>query len=181
MVFTLDKRFASGKSFFFDHANWTFQTPALIGVLLFFLCPRQSPTPPPSTKKVTPTKTTPKPKKPKTTPTPTYLPGLTIAITDESQFCLLLPSSPGNRDNYNGTIDPDAIADTEKNAVVFCTEEELVPGARPMPDGFITSAEYQFNTTAEFVQIRGKIDREKYDLSKADGGGQVKSIHIHVH
>jgi hypothetical protein len=94
-------------------------------------------------------------------------------IADESQFCLLLPPSPGNRDNHNGTIDSDAIADTEKNAVVFCTQEELAPGARPMPDGFIASAEYQFNTTAEFVQIRGKIDREKYDLSKADGGGQV--------
>ncbi|KAI8343570.1 hypothetical protein BC941DRAFT_448342 [Chlamydoabsidia padenii] len=122
--------------------------------------------------KTTPTETTKKAKKPKPTSEPTYLPGLTLAVTDETQFCLLLPSSPGNRDNHNGTIDPDAIASSEKNATVFCTMEDMAPGAQLMPEDFITLAEYQYNTTAEFVQVRGKIDREKYDLSKSDGGGQ---------
>jgi hypothetical protein len=71
-------------------------------------------------------------------------------------------------------IDPDAIADSEKTSRVFCTLDGLAPGARLMPDGFITSAHYQFNTTAGFVQVTGEIDRTKYSLSAVDGGGQVK-------
>ncbi|SAM07586.1 hypothetical protein [Absidia glauca] len=118
-----------------------------------------------------PTTTT---KKPTTTAssTPTGIPGLTTAVLDEARFCLFLPPTPGNKGNYGGMIDPDAIADSEKTSRVFCTLDGLVPGARLMPDGFITSAHYQFNTTAGFVQVTGEIDRTKYSLSAADGGGQ---------
>ncbi|CAO3597288.1 unnamed protein product [Absidia cylindrospora] len=105
-------------------------------------------------------------------PTPTNVPGLTAVVLDEARFCLFLPSSPGNKNNYGGQIDPEAIADSEKDAKTFCTKANLTPGSQLMPQGFITSAHYQFNTTAGFVQVVGDIDRTKYSLSKSDGGGQ---------
>ncbi|CAO3597525.1 unnamed protein product [Absidia cylindrospora] len=126
------------------------------------LAPTSSASPQPSKTK--------KKHKAKPSPSPTYFPGLTVTINDESQFCLLLPPSPGN--STDAGIDTDAIANSEKNAIVFCTEEDLTPGAKLMPDGFITSAHYQFNTTSDFVQVTGEIDREKYSLSENDGGGQ---------
>ncbi|KAI8328438.1 hypothetical protein BC941DRAFT_444925 [Chlamydoabsidia padenii] len=127
-----------------------------------------------TTKSTTTTKPTTTTKTTTTTPSPTPInvPGLTTAVLDEARFCLFLPPSPGNRNNYGGMTDPDAIADSEKTARSFCTLLNLVPGSQLMPAGFITSAHYQFNTTAGFVQVTGKIDRTKYSLSEADGGGQ---------
>ncbi|KAI8089575.1 uncharacterized protein BX664DRAFT_246753, partial [Halteromyces radiatus] len=98
--------------------------------------------------------------------------GLTVAVQNEAEFCLFLPSSPGNKANHGGIIDPDAIADSEKDAKPFCTIAGLTPSAKQLPDGFITSAHYQFNTTAQFVQVTGEINRAKYSLSSKDGGGQ---------
>ncbi|KAI7861662.1 hypothetical protein BDF14DRAFT_286883 [Spinellus fusiger] len=111
---------------------------------------------------------------PKSTPTHAPgLPGLTLNIENAANFCLFLPSSPGNKDGNNGQIDNDAIADSEKNAVVFCTTPNVnAPGARIFPDGFIKSATYQTNSAAGFVQIIGTMDRDAYSLSSKDGGGQ---------
>ncbi|ORX43073.1 hypothetical protein DM01DRAFT_1340847 [Hesseltinella vesiculosa] len=120
--------------------------------------------PPPTTTTTTKSTTT-------HTPTPTYLPKLTVAVANANNFCLFLPRSPGNKADF-GRVDPDAIADSEKTAVSFCTQAGLTSGAKQLPSGFIRTANYQYNTTAGFVQVTGQIDRTKYQLQMNDFGGQ---------
>ncbi|KAI8149952.1 hypothetical protein BJV82DRAFT_585305 [Fennellomyces sp. T-0311] len=110
-------------------------------------------------------------KKPKTKPTPiVYKDGLTVTLESESDFCLFLPSSPGNKDANGGKYDRDAIGSSEKNARAFCTKQDLAPGAGPMPPGFIKSA--VFKSTDDYVQVDGTINNAAYHLSDQDGGGQ---------
>ncbi|KAI9265200.1 hypothetical protein BDA99DRAFT_44893 [Phascolomyces articulosus] len=100
-------------------------------------------------------------KKKKATPTPIeYQDGLTVTLESKSEFCLLLPSDPGNHN----------IGESEKSARAFCTSEGLAPGAKMMPEGFIQSAD--FKSTSSYVQVTGTIDNAAYQLSDQDGGGQ---------
>ncbi|KAG1449742.1 hypothetical protein G6F56_008554 [Rhizopus delemar] len=124
------------------------------------------------TKTIT-TKMTTKNTKPATATATPGLNGLTVQISSSSNFCIFLPSSPGNKDGNHGKIDTDAIADSEKNAVAFCTNPNInAPGAGLLPSGFIKSAKYQTNTAAGFVQVRGKLNIAAYQLSNKDDGGQ---------
>ncbi|ORY97861.1 hypothetical protein BCR43DRAFT_437769 [Syncephalastrum racemosum] len=120
--------------------------------------------PPPKEKK--------KPKKPRPVPKD-YTSGKTVTIETADDFCLMLPSSPGNRDEYNGQPDPEAIQRSEKSATAFCTSQssrDAVPGASPMPADFIQSA--AMSKTDAYVQVTGTINPGAYELSPGDGGGQ---------
>ncbi|GAB5588510.1 hypothetical protein Unana1_03410 [Umbelopsis nana] len=109
----------------------------------------------------------------KATPTPTYVSGVTVSLDSADSFCLLLPPSAGNKANNGGKQDVNAISDSEDYAVSFCTMPNInAPGARSMPAGFITSANYQTNSTAGFIQVTGKINPSAYGLSSNDQGGQ---------
>ncbi|KAI8979750.1 hypothetical protein BDF20DRAFT_529478 [Mycotypha africana] len=125
-----------------------------------------------TTKKTTATKTT------TTSATATGIPdianyGLTVQISSSKDFCLFLPSSPGNKANNNGKVDIDAIADSEKDAVAFCLKpSEKAPGARTLPTTFIKTAHYYRNTTAGYVQVTGTFNPAAYELSTKDDGGQ---------
>jgi hypothetical protein len=104
---------------------------------------------------------------------PTYVPGVTVALNSKSSFCLLLPPSAGNKANNGGKQDVEAISDSEDYAVSFCTVADVnAPQARSMPAGFITAANYQYNTTAGFIQVTGSINPAAYGLSTSDEGGQ---------
>ena len=110
--------------------------------------------------------------------------GLTVMLKDDKNFCIFLPSSPGNRDENNGKNDPSAISDSEKSARVFCsskTSQHAVPGGKPMPKGFIKSATFASNPSRHFVQVTGSIDRDAYALSPKDGGGQVQFFNRFSH
>jgi hypothetical protein len=86
---------------------------------------------------------------------------------------MFLPSSPGNMDNNSGKTDIDAIANSEKSAVAFCLlPNNNAAGARLFPDGFIKSAHFFHNTTAQYVQVTGKFNPTAYSLSVNDYGGQ---------
>ncbi|KAI7895207.1 uncharacterized protein EV154DRAFT_37412 [Mucor mucedo] len=99
--------------------------------------------------------------------------GLTVQVSSSKDFCLFLPPSPGNKVNNGGKQDIDAIASSEKFAVAFCTKPNInAQGAGILPAGFITKAVYQTNSAAGFVQVRGTINRNAYELSAKDEGGQ---------
>ncbi|GJJ79066.1 hypothetical protein EMPS_11425 [Entomortierella parvispora] len=88
--------------------------------------------------------------------------GKTIALISASEYCLLLPPNKGGN-----------IADSEDSAISFCNKAiSTAPNAKTLPSGFIKSAHFVHNTSKDYVQITGKIDRSKYDLSAGDGGGQ---------
>lgn len=108
------------------------------------------------------------------TATSTAIPsGLVVQISSSKDFCLFLPPSPGNKVANGNKQDTDAIADSEKNAVSFCTVPNVnAPAAALMPSGFIKSASYQTNTVSGFVQVRGTLDIAAYELSSKDEGGQ---------
>ncbi|KAL0146389.1 hypothetical protein V8B55DRAFT_1470338 [Mucor lusitanicus] len=120
------------------------------------------------------TKTTSATKTTTATATATAVPsGLTVQLSSSKDFCLFLPPSPGNKAANGNKVDIDAIADSEKNAVAFCTKPNVnAPAAAAMPSGFIKSASYQTNTAAGFVQIRGTLNIAAYELSSKDQGGQ---------
>ncbi|KAF9276921.1 hypothetical protein BGZ68_009659 [Mortierella alpina] len=90
--------------------------------------------------------------------------GKTIAIDNEKQFCLFLPAKKGAD-----------IAKHERTAVAFCTNphNSETPGARKFPGGFIKSHHLAvMRGVNHYLQVTGRIDRSKYDLSKHDQGGQ---------
>ncbi|KAK3845182.1 MAG: hypothetical protein J3R72DRAFT_437071 [Linnemannia gamsii] len=105
--------------------------------------------------------------KSKTTPTHTKTSstkgGQTAVILSETDFCIFLPPK------YGGNI-----AKSEDSAVAYCTKPNLpgAPNAQVLPDGFIVSSHYTVNTQKNYVQITGRINSSKYDLSSGDGGGQ---------
>ncbi|KAF8920462.1 hypothetical protein EDD21DRAFT_391375 [Dissophora ornata] len=88
--------------------------------------------------------------------------GQTAALISASQYCLFLPPKAGGN-----------ISDNEGRAVAFCNEAiSTAPKAGTLPTGFIKSVHFVHNTSKNYVQITGRIDRSKYSLSKNDGGGQ---------
>ncbi|KAG0329939.1 hypothetical protein BG004_002217 [Podila humilis] len=85
-----------------------------------------------------------------------------IAVTSTDQYCLMLPSKPGQ-----------TISDSESSAVSFCNKPvSNAPNARSFPTGFIKSVHFVQNTSKGYVQITGRFDRSKYSLPASDGGGQ---------
>ncbi|KAF8928356.1 hypothetical protein CPC16_002571 [Podila verticillata] len=88
--------------------------------------------------------------------------GNTLALISATQYCIFLPSKPGQ-----------TISDSEDSAVTFCnTAISSAPNARTLPTGFIKSLHWVSNTSKGYVQITGRIDRSKYSLPSSDGGGQ---------
>ncbi|KAF9322240.1 hypothetical protein BG003_003251 [Podila horticola] len=88
--------------------------------------------------------------------------GKTLALISDTKYCIFLPSKPGQ-----------SISDSEDSAVAFCnTAISSAPNARTLPTGFIKSLHWVSNTSKDYVQITGRIDRSKYSLSASDGGGQ---------
>ncbi|KAG0212775.1 hypothetical protein BGX28_005622 [Mortierella sp. GBA30] len=83
-----------------------------------------------------------------------------ISVQGRRNFCMFLPPSPGL-----------AIAETESQAVAFCKKGVL--SERELPRGFIQSAHYKEGHGAgKYVQVTGRFDRDQYELSENDGGGQ---------
>jgi hypothetical protein len=80
-----------------------------------------------------------------------------IQIKSGTDFCTFLPPHAG-----------DDVGATEDQGKPFCTSSAL--GGQTFPSGFIKSAHYV--STSKYVQVTGKIDRTKYQLSASDGGGQ---------
>ncbi|KAF9978957.1 hypothetical protein BGZ73_007844 [Actinomortierella ambigua] len=88
--------------------------------------------------------------------------GVTIAIVDSNEFCFFLPPEWGGD-----------IADNEHRAVAFCTKDMAqAPSANIFPTGFIKTANLFRNNARQWIQMTGRIDRNKYGLSKDDEGGQ---------
>ncbi|KAG0036995.1 hypothetical protein BGZ82_003323 [Podila clonocystis] len=88
--------------------------------------------------------------------------GKTLALISNSQYCLFLPSRPGQ-----------TISDSEGSAVTFCNKAiPSAPNARILPTGFVKSLHWVSNKSKGYVQITGRIDRRKYNLPASDGGGQ---------
>ncbi|KAG0019116.1 hypothetical protein BGZ81_009911 [Podila clonocystis] len=88
--------------------------------------------------------------------------GMTLALISETQYCIFLPSKPGQ-----------TISDSEDSAVTFCNKAiPSAPNARTLPTDFIKSLHWVSNTSKGYVQITGRIDRSKYSLPASDGGGQ---------
>ncbi|KAI8047155.1 uncharacterized protein B0P05DRAFT_566720 [Gilbertella persicaria] len=85
----------------------------------------------------------------------------------------MLPPSPGNKAANGGKVDVDAIANSEKNAIAFCTRPSAnAPGASTLPVTLIKSAYYFKNETAGYVQVTGRLNPAAYELSTKDEGGQ---------
>ncbi|KAF9409386.1 hypothetical protein BGZ94_001970, partial [Podila epigama] len=103
------------------------------------------------------------PTKTDTTTTMALPSGQTAALISESEYCLFLPRTPGQ-----------TISESEDSAVAFCNKPSIpsAPNARLLPQGFVKSLHFHKNTTKEYVQITGRIDRSKYNLPANDGGGQ---------
>lgn len=107
------------------------------------------------------------------TATYTYNYGLTAQISGPDDFCIFLPKSPGNKEENNGQVDIDAIADSEKSAAAFCTKPNAnAPGARTLPVDFITTAHFYTDDEAGYTQVTGQFNRASWELSEKDEGGQ---------
>ncbi|KAG0368528.1 hypothetical protein BGX24_002790 [Mortierella sp. AD032] len=87
----------------------------------------------------------------------------TVAVISETDFCLFLPpyfSSGG-------------IAANENSAIAFCTKPlAAAPLAQIFPNDFIRTHHYLKNNVRKYVQVTGRIRREKYCLKSSDQGGQ---------
>lgn len=87
-------------------------------------------------------------------------PALSVTVESDKVFCSFLPPNPGGN-----------IGESEDNATPFCTQgSPKAPGASIFPAGFILSA--HFASTNTYVQVTGRMDPSKYNLSPNDGGGQ---------
>ncbi|KAI8973869.1 hypothetical protein BDB01DRAFT_807888 [Pilobolus umbonatus] len=86
-------------------------------------------------------------------------------IHSQSDFCLFLPPQPGL-----------SVTQNRQNGVPFCLKEGTVPNAKQFPEGFITTAHY--SQSAEYVQVTGFFNRNKYQLDSKDIGGQYDN-HAH--
>lgn len=83
-----------------------------------------------------------------------------IKLVSDSDFCLFLPPQPGLE-----------VATNEDNGIPFCSNgSNDVPGAQNFPQGFITVAHFQQNTT--YQQVTGYMNPSAYQLSSTDQGGQ---------
>ena len=87
--------------------------------------------------------------------------GQTIALVPGSVCLMLPPEESGD------------IAKSEDCAKAFCQHpNESTPGAKPLPEGFIQSANFLKNETAGWIQVTGRMDRTSYQLKDTDEGGQ---------
>ncbi|CAG8510899.1 1486_t:CDS:1 [Paraglomus occultum] len=94
---------------------------------------------------------------------PTSPPTIT-AIDSPTVFCIFLPPQAGGN-----------IAEHENDAVPFCTQASPnAPNANILPSGFIVTSHYAVGTG--YVQVTGRIDGSKYNLSPTDEGGQYDSV-----
>jgi hypothetical protein len=93
--------------------------------------------------------------------------GKTVVVISKTDFCLFLPPYSGGR-----------IADNEHRAIAFCTKPlSSAPLARIFPTDFIRTAHFRRNLQRKWVQVTGRIRREKYSLSPHDQGGQNDKWH----
>ncbi|RDB14970.1 hypothetical protein Hypma_016177 [Hypsizygus marmoreus] len=101
------------------------------------------------------------------TPEPTGDPSptRTVHVTDQSNFSLLVPNTPG-----------ELISDAESDGVSYCS-----PGAKSssetcsnaLPAGFITAAAVNHSDDGAYVQVTGCIDPSKFpNIDPKDAGGQ---------
>lgn len=85
------------------------------------------------------------------------------ATVSADVFCSFLPPQPGGN-----------IAGSESDAVVFCNKPSAkAPNANIFPPGFIKSA--HFASGPGYLQVTGRINRQAYELSASDQGGQYDS------
>ncbi|CAO3568478.1 unnamed protein product [Mortierella alpina] len=85
----------------------------------------------------------------------------TIAIRKQSEFCIFLPPA-GQK-----------VSDAEDRGIAFCTKHlASAPNAPTLPHGFIKSAHFYENKAKGYVQVTGRMDRNKYKFRKGDDGGQ---------
>ncbi|KAI8330580.1 hypothetical protein BC941DRAFT_496651 [Chlamydoabsidia padenii] len=91
--------------------------------------------------------------------------GYTITLSSDTAFCSFLPPHPG-----------DDVGGTEENGIPFCSSSDLSSTGKVFPSGFIKTAHYVKQTN--YVQVTGKMDRTKYQLSSSDGGGQYDNKDI---
>ncbi|KAK3845080.1 MAG: hypothetical protein J3R72DRAFT_436866 [Linnemannia gamsii] len=92
--------------------------------------------------------------------------GKAVKVTS-TDFCLFLPpyfSSGG-------------IAANEHRAIAFCTKPLFTPLAFEFPTDFIQTRHYVKNVARNYVQVTGRIKREKYCLKGSDQGGQNDKWH----
>ncbi|CAO3692693.1 unnamed protein product [Rhizopus stolonifer] len=89
--------------------------------------------------------------------------GYSIQLQSSSQFCSFMPPHRG-----------DDVGGTENDGIPMCTNTKL--GGKKFPTGFIKSSHYL--KTANYVQVTGTINRNKYGLSSSDGGGQYDNKDI---
>jgi hypothetical protein len=91
-----------------------------------------------------------------------------IKLVSDSDFCLFLPPQPGLE-----------VATNEDNGIPFCSNgSNDVPGAQNFPNGFITVAHFEQNTT--YQQVTGYMNPSAYQLSSSDQGGQYDN-HVCFH
>ncbi|KAF9956519.1 hypothetical protein BGZ70_009852 [Mortierella alpina] len=86
---------------------------------------------------------------------------ITVAITDENNFCTMLTG-----------YGVDDVASHEGCAEVYC-QGEVVDDGHPMPEGYILSS--HFEKTDTYVQITGCINSEVWKHNPDDDGGQMDS------
>lgn len=94
----------------------------------------------------------------------TVMSQITVAVKGANEFCLMMPPNPAGN-----------VGDTEGSSLAKCTSATLADtvGASVFPAGFITGA--HFVSTPLYVQVTGTIDREKFQLSDTDQGGEYDS------
>ncbi|KAF9959665.1 hypothetical protein BGZ65_000195 [Modicella reniformis] len=69
------------------------------------------------------------------------------------------------------------IAETADDAVAYCTDHiRAIPNTGNTPKGFIKSRHIVKNNKKKWVQVTGRIDRDKYSLSRFDRGGQIDAM-----
>ncbi|KAG0036935.1 hypothetical protein BGZ82_003418 [Podila clonocystis] len=96
--------------------------------------------------------------------------GKTVVVRSRTDFCLFLPPFCGQG----------GIAENEHRAIAFCTKplsSPLLYLAKPFPTDFIRTAHFRRNIQRRWVQVTGRIRRQKYCLSGHDQGGQNDRWH----
>ncbi|KAG0029856.1 hypothetical protein BGZ81_003346 [Podila clonocystis] len=94
-------------------------------------------------------------------------PSKTVVVTSNTHFCLFFPPF-----YCHG-----GIAANEHRAVAFCTQPHSPGVFWPIPVDFIRTAHFRSNTQRKWIQVTGRIRRQKYCLSSRDQGGQNDKKH----
>ncbi|KAI8354446.1 hypothetical protein B0O80DRAFT_426470 [Mortierella sp. GBAus27b] len=90
-----------------------------------------------------------------------------VTIRSNGRFCLLMPPRLGG-----------GISENENRAISWCTNSiGTVPNARILPSGFIVSKHFYTNPSGRYTQVTGRFNRDKFDLSRHDHGGQNDPNH----